>query len=212
MSKKKFSVNSIDNLADSKGSKIKTLWQVVKFTAVSMIAAVIQYGLALLLPLIFDRIDMPELPQFLAQIFNANSVPPDKMTIYVSASGIVTWGYVLPFFISNAMANIYAYIQNKKTTFKSDAPKYCFAIYIVVLVCLILFSTWLQSIIVGALTSINLANFSGLALGFMKFVSRDGVARVLAAMACGTIQMCVLFPIEKFVLLKEKPKKQHDNA
>ncbi len=208
MSKKKISVDSIDDLADSKGSKIKTLWQVVKFTAVSMVAAVIQYGLALLLPLIFDRINMPELPAFLSQIFNANSVPPDKISIYVSASGIVTWGYVLPFLLSNAMANIYAYIQNKKTTFKSDAPKYCFAIYIVVLVCLILFSTWLQSIIVGALTSIDLANYGGITLGFMKFVSRNGVARVLAAMASGMIQMCVLFPIEKFVLLKEKPKKK----
>ena len=204
MSNKKFTMNRIDNVADSKGSFMKTLWQLVKFTAVSMIAALIQYGLALLLPLVFDKLAMPELPYFLSKIFSVNSVPPDKINIYVSASGVVTWGYVLPFLLSNAAANIYAYIQNKKTTFKSNAPKYCFAIYICVLVCLILFSTWLQSVIVGALTGIDLVQLNGFKLALAKFVSKDGVARVIGAMACGMIQMCVLFPIEKFVLLKEK--------
>ena len=57
----------------------------------------------------------------------------------VGGAGNDNWGYVFPFFASNLLANIYGYIQNKKTTFKSDAPAWCFAVYLALMVCLILF-------------------------------------------------------------------------
>ena len=94
----------------------------------------------------------------------------------------------LPFFISNLAANIYGYIQNKKTTFKSDAPIWCFAIYLILMSALIVFSTWLQKIIAA-------------------YIAKTGIsalAPTIAAAAAGFIQMVILFPIEKFVLLKEK--------
>ena len=111
--------------------------------------------------------------------------------------GVITWGYLLPFFLSNLIANIYGFYQNKKTTFKSDAPWYNFAIYIVLMIALILFSTWLQGWLYGFLNQFNaIAPF----------------ARTIGGLAAGFVQMVVLFPMEKFVLLKEKKADDAEEA
>lgn len=196
--KKKISLGGIDDAAEGKGSFFKTLWQLVKFLVVSGLVTIIQLVLAYLLPFIFDHVTAT-LPTFLQAIFQPNAIfdvttdaGAKDFAKYV-VDGVVTWGYVLPFFLSNLIANIYGYIQNKKTTFKSDAPKICFVIYIILMICLILFSTWLQGAIYGALTRVDNA-----------FIS--GISRLVASMAAGFVQMVVLFPMEKFVLLKEKKK------
>ena len=155
--KKKFSLGGLDNAAEEKGSFIKTVWQLVKFLVVSGLVTIIQLVLANVLPLIFDRVTTT-LPAFLQGIFAPNVIfdaataeGVEQVGKYVIGGtiengvvvgGIVTWGYLLPFFLSNLIANIYGFYQNKKTTFKSDAPWYNFAIYIVLMIALILFSTW----------------------------------------------------------------------
>ena len=53
---------------------------------------------------------------------------------------------------------------------------------------LILFSTWLQGKVAAMLLKTSWAWF----------------ARTLAVWAAGFVQFCVLFPLEKFVLFKEK--------
>lgn len=202
--KKKISLGGIDNAAEEKGSFIKTLWQLVKFLVVSGLVTIIQLVLAYVLPLIFDNVTAT-LPGFLQVIFQPDAIfdittasGAEDYAKYV-VDGVVTWGYVLPFFLSNLIANIYGYIQNKKTTFKSDAPKICFVIYIVLMIALILFSTWLQGAIYGALTRVDNA-----------FIS--GISRLVASLAAGLLQMIVLFPMEKFVLLKEKKKDGEDET
>lgn len=151
-----------------------------------------QLVLANLLPLLFDSV-MSTIPSFLQPIFDPDTVfsadTPD-MRKYV-VNGAVTWGYVLPFFLSNAIANIYGYFQNRKTTFKSDAPAINFVLYFVLLAALILFTTWLQGRIVGWMNGCDSA--------FLKRFSRT-----IASAAAGTVQLVVLFPVEKFILLKEK--------
>lgn len=196
--KKKFSLSGIDNAAEEKGSFMKTLWQLVKFLVVSGLVTIIQLVLANVLPLIFDNVTAV-IPEFLQAIFKPDVIfdastakGAEQISKYV-VDGAVTWGYILPFFLSNGIANIYGYIQNKKTTFKSDAPKICFVIYIVLLVALILFSTWLQGAIVGWLSKVDV-------------VFIQSLARTIASLAAGLVQMLVLFPMEKFVLLKEKKK------
>lgn len=191
-------IQKIDSAAESKGNGIKTLWQIVKFLVVSMGVTIIQLILANVLPLIFDSFTAT-LPAFLQGIFVPDAIfdvstenGKAEYAKYV-VGGVVTWGYVIPFFLSNALANVYGYIQNKKTTFKSDAPTYCFVIYIAVLVALILFSTWFQGFIYGFLANLDSAVLSGL-------------SRTIAVFVSGMIQMIVLFPLEKFVLLKEKEK------
>ena len=158
----------------------KTLWQAVKFMLVSLLASAIQLILVNVLYFGLRGWTAP-LPAFLAAIFSEQTV----------GAGHSNWGYVLPFFLSNLIANIVAYIQNKKRTFKSDAPKRNFVIYLVVLFCLILFSTWLQGFVAGKLLASESQTLQNLA--------------PTIAMACaGMLQMIVLFPLEKFVLLKEK--------
>lgn len=191
-------ITKLDAKAEAKGGGIKTLWQIVKFLVVSMGVSIIQIILANVLPLIFDNVTAT-LPGFLQAIFVPDAIF-DTATENGAADyakyvvgGVVTWGYVLPFFLSNALANVYGYIQNKKTTFKSDAPTYCFVIYVAILVALILFSTWFQGFLFGVLSNLD--------VGFLK-----SLARTIAVLVSGLIQMLVLFPMEKFVLLKEKDK------
>lgn len=206
--KKKISLGGIDSAAEEKGSFMKTLWQLVKFLVVSGLVTIIQLVLANVLPLIFDSVKAT-LPMFLQGIFDPNVIfdastkeGMEQIVDYVVGyevvdgtvtAGVVTWGYLLPFFLSNLIANIYGFYQNKKTTFKSDAPWYCFAIYIVLMIALILFSTWFQGWLVGVIAKINWAWIQPL-------------ARTIAGLAAGFVQMVVLFPMEKFVLLKEKKK------
>lgn len=217
--KKKISLGGIDNAAEEKGSFIKTLWQLVKFLVVSGLVTIIQLVLANVLPLIFDSVTTT-LPAFLQGIFDPNFIfdPTTQEGVEqigkyvvdtatgnlggviengVVVGGVVTWGYLLPFFLSNLIANIYGFWQNKKTTFKSDAPWYNFAIYIVLMIALILFSTWFQGWLVGVIAKAPWAWLNGL-------------ARTIAGLAAGLVQMIVLFPMEKFVLLKEKKKDGED--
>ncbi len=206
--KKKISLGGIDNAAEEKGSFMKTLWQLVKFLVVSGLVTIIQLVLANVLPLIFDGVTAT-LPVFLQGIFDPNVIFDastkegiEQVGKYVIdgtiqngsvVGGVVTWGYLLPFFLSNLIANIYGFYQNKKTTFKSDATWYSFAFYIVLMIALILFSTWFQGWLVGIIAKINWAWIQPL-------------ARTIAGLAAGFVQMVVLFPMEKFVLLKEKKK------
>lgn len=212
--KKKFSLGGLDNAAEEKGSFIKTVWQLVKFLVVSGLVTIIQLVLANVLPFVFDGVTAT-LPAFLQGIFDPNVIfdPSTKEGVEqvgkyviggaiengVVVGGVVTWGYLLPFFLSNLIANIYGFYQNKKTTFKSDAPWYNFAIYIVLMIALILFSTWFQGWLVGIIAK---APWEWL----------NALARTIASLAAGFIQMVVLFPMEKFVLLKEKKKDGEEAA
>ena len=60
--------------------------------------------------------------------------------------------------------------------------------YFAVLTALILFTTWLQGYITAMLANTSLA----------------GASRTIAAFAAGVVQVAVLFPLEKYVLFKEK--------
>ena len=151
-----------------------TLWQFIKFNLVSFSISLLQLALANLLPLIFDGVTA-------------------KLTLFEGPSpyvvdGVVTWGYVLPFFLSNFIANIYGYFMNMKTTFRGKGSRGSLAAYLLILAALILFSTWLQGWITARLT---VSAFAAL-------------ARTLAAMAAGLVQVAVLFPLEKYVLFKKE--------
>ena len=159
------------------------LWQFIKFNMVSFSITFLQLGLANLLPLFFDRVTTP-LPPLLRPIFRPD-VLFDGPSRYVR-DGVVTWGYVLPFFLSNFIANIYGYFMNMKTTFRGKGSRGGLIAYLVILTVLILFSTWLQGLITAKLST---GPYSAL-------------ARTIAAMAAGFVQVAVLFPLEKFVLFK----------
>lgn len=162
-----------------------TLWQFVKFNLVSFSITLLQLALANLLPLIFDSVTAV-LPPLLRPVFQPETLfkGPSKYVV----DGVVTWGYVLPFFLSNFIANIYGYFMNMKTTFRGKGSRGGLVAYLLILTALILFSTWLQGWITARLAVTTLA----------------GLGRTIAAMAAGLVQLAVLFPLEKFVLFKKE--------
>jgi len=161
------------------------IWQFVKFNFVSFTITAVQLLLANLLPYVFDSWTTP-LPQFLRGIFDADFLFPNGSKYVVD--GAVVWGYVMPFFLSNFIANIYGYFVNMKTTFRGKGTTGGLVGYMVTLFILILFTTWLQGYITGVLANTSLA----------------GLSRTIAALAAGMVQVAVLFPLEKYVLFKEK--------
>ena len=162
-----------------------TLWQFVKFNLVSFSITLLQLALANLLPLIIDSVTAV-LPPLLRPVFQPETLFEGPSQYVVD--GIVTWGYVLPFFLSNFIANIYGYFMNMKTTFRGKGSRGGLVAYLLILTALILFSTWLQGWITARLAVTTLA----------------GLGRTIAAMAAGLVQLAVLFPLEKFVLFKKE--------
>jgi putative flippase GtrA len=160
------------------------LWQFIKFNLVSTGITLVQLALANLLPLVFDGVTV-KLPPLLRPVFRPEALfeGPSRYVV----DGAVTWGYVLPFFLSNFIANIYGYYMNMKTTFRGKGSRAGLAAYLVILTLLILFSTWLQGIITAKLSATSL----------------EPLARTIAAMLAGFVQVAVLFPLEKYVLFKK---------
>ena len=78
--------------------------------------------------------------------------------------------------------------MNMKYVFKGKDTKKTMIVYCVILFALILISTWLQGQIVAYLMN-----------GPLKDLSRT-----IAALVAGLFQVLVLFPLEKYVLFKEK--------
>jgi len=162
----------------------RALWQYVKFNLVSFSITLLQLLLANLLPLLFDGVTAP-LPPLLRPVFRPEALF-DGPSRYVT-DGVVTWGFVLPFFLSNLLANIYGYFMNMKTTFRGRGTRGGLIAYLAILTALIVFSTWLQGLITARLSAVGLS----------------APARTIAASAAGLVQMAVLFPLEKFVLFKK---------
>ena len=161
------------------------IWQFVKFNLVSFSITLLQLALANLLPLIFDGVTV-KLPPVLRPVFQPATLF-NGPSLYV-IDGVVTCGYVLPFFLSNLIANIYGYFINMKTTFRGSGSRAGLTAYLVILTALILFSTWLQGYLNAKLAMTPLALWG----------------RSIAAMAAGLVQVAVLFPLEKFVLFRKK--------
>ncbi len=174
-------------LEEKHGNKI--WWQFIKFNLVSQSTFFVQMILALILPLFFDSFKQP-LPEFLRGIFDATILFPNESPYVVD--GAVTWGYVLPLFLSNFLGNLYGYFMNMRFTFKGRFSKRSMALYLAVMLSLILISTWLQGRIISMLRETIPMSFS----------------RILANSAAGLFQYMIIFPLEKFVLFREKEERR----
>jgi len=181
-------LDKIDASAAQKGSGTKTFWQLVKFIFVSLIAFVVQVVTVNLFKVWLSG-KIGEITGAFAVIFTEQAM----------GRGNTNWGYVLAFFLSNLLANIVGYFINRKKTFKSDTNLTAsLTIYFVVLFTLIVFNSWFQGVVTNwvDIAAASLNNGLGNVLGKTDLT--------IAAMAAGLIQTLVLFPLEKFVLLKEK--------
>jgi len=171
---------------------LKTVWQFGKFIVASLVATIIQTVLQLVLPLIFDHFQAG-LPSFLSWIINPSTLEGEdalKYVVTVAGKSVVTWGYLLPFFISNYAANIFTYIFNKKYTFKSKAPKWHFVLYFILMTLVIVFSTWLQGVCYAWLS----------AKGW-----NASLVRLVVMIPAVMVQFIAFFIIQK-ILLPEDPE------
>ena len=158
----------------------KSLWEIITFLLVSCLVSIIQLVLVNALYFGLQGWTAP-LPDVLAGTFSEQTM----------GAGHSNWGYVLPFFLSNLIANVYGYFQNRATTFKAkNVPQWCLAVYLVVLFALILFCTWLQGVVVNWVQALGVT---------------EALAPTIAMMVSGAVQFAVLFPLEKFVLFKKRP-------
>ena len=178
-------LDNLDDKFEKKGKLFKNLWQLFKFGFVSFIITVIQLGLLYLMYYLMKGWTDP-LPGFLAVIFSPETVGEDH----------ANWGYMLPFFLSNFIANTIGYFLNKSRTFKSDAPIWHYLVYIVVLIILIMFSTWLQGVLMNAFIVWGV----------------EIIGPFVAMIIAGFVQFLVLYPLQKFVLLRERKVKQVESV
>ncbi len=163
--------------------KRKEILQVIKYLLSGLSVTILQFVLVNIFPILFSSWKTA-LPSFLGDIFSENTM----------GQGNGNWGYVMTFFLSNLLANIYGYFLNRKAVFHSDSPTWCFVAFITLMATLILFSTWLQGVIASAVSS-----------SASPFLRK--MANTIAAAACGFMQNIIVYPTEKFVLLKERKKK-----
>ena len=178
-------LDNLDDRFEKKGKVYKNLWQLFKFGFVSFIITVIELGLLYLMYYLMKGWTEP-LPGFLAVIFSPETVGEDH----------ANWGYMLPFFLSNFIANTVGYFLNKSRTFKSDAPIWHYLIYIVVLIILIMFSTWFQGVLM------NVFIVWGVEI----------IGPFIAMNLAGFVQFLVLYPLQKFVLLRERKVEQVESV
>jgi len=178
-------LDNLDDKFEKKGKLFKNLWQLFKFGFVSFIITVIQLGLLYLMYYLMKGWTDP-LPGFLAVIFSPETVGEDH----------ANWGYMLPFFLSNFIANTIGYFLNKSRTFKSDAPIWHYLIYIIVLIILIMFSTWFQGVLMNVFIVWGV----------------EVIGPFIAMNLAGFVQFLVLYPLQKFVLLRERKVEQVESV
>ena len=157
----------------------KEIIQVIKYLLSGLSVTVLQFVLVNVFPYLFSSWKS-SLPSFLGVIFSEKTM----------GAGNSNWGYVMTFFLSNLLANIYGYFLNRKTVFHSDSPTWCFVTFVVMMTTLILISTWLQGVISNAVVE--------------NWTAASAFANTIAAACCGFMQNLIVYPVEKFILLKER--------
>ena len=110
----------------------KEIWKFAKFLFTGASTSVLQLSVQMfLLYVVFTA------PAFSEPVTNSP---------FLEFLGIGYWGYVYSYFISAVIGYAAAYVMNRKLTFKSDAdPLVSTILYTIMVVCTIIFTTWLGS-------------------------------------------------------------------
>lgn len=173
-------LDELDKKTEEKGSLFVTIWQFAKFIFVSLIAMVTEFALLN----IMNHIDA---------ITALNAQPFDWFVFHYKGDGIEGLGTMIVFLVSTTVAQIISFVINRKKTFGSNNNlTFSVILYIAVIVALICaqayfapqISAWLQTAhSVNPDLAINLAKAC---FSFLNFV--------------------ILFPLEKFVIMRRVEK------
>lgn len=178
----------IDNIIEKKGQTAVLIWQFAKFSFVSLIVAVVGYGLLNLIPLIPKVKELYAVPfDFFVFDYPVNHDVNGK----VISGG---FGYFIAFNVSNVAAQIVAFFVNKEKTFNSCANiAVALPIYIVVTIVLICFSAWFSPIVNTFLTE--------------SWHWGGAISRNISTFVCSTIQFFLYFPVDKLLFKQKKEDK-----
>lgn len=184
-------LKDIDNMAENKGSGMKTLWQFVKFIVVSLLACIVQFTLVNVIPLI------PQIKELYATPFDwfvfDYPVVTDELGQVISGG----MGYFIAFNVANIAAQIVAFFVNKEKTFNSGASTaVTLPIYIIFTIALICFSAWLSPTLNTLFTT--------------KFHWNDALSINIATAICSAIQFFLYFPVDKLLFSKKKEDKKEE--
>lgn len=173
-------LNKIDKAAEEKGSFLVTLWQFVKFIAVSLGAMIVQFVLLNTLNLI------PAIKDLYAQDFS--------WWVFAYPVAIGGLGYFIVSNVANIIAQIVAFFINKEKTFNSGANvAVTLPIYIVFTIALICFSAWLNPTLKEVFIGFEWCN--------------EDLAKNIATMICSAVQFFLYFPVDKILFHKKKEEK-----
>lgn len=173
------SLKKIDSAAETKGNKIVTVWQFVKFLVVSLLATAVQFILLNTLNLI------PQISELYDKEFS--------FWVFVYPVSIGGLGYFIASNTANIAAQIVAFFVNREKTFNSSANiALTLPIYIIFTVALIVFSAWLNPFSKGLLIEWGLS---------------EALSKNIATMICSSVQFFLYFPVDKILFKKKKEEK-----
>ena len=173
------SLKKIDSAAETKGNKIVTVWQFVKFLVVSLLATAVQFILLNTLNLI------PQISELYDKEFS--------FWVFVYPVSIGGLGYFIASNTANIAAQIVAFFVNREKTFNSSANiAVTLPIYIIFTIGLIVFSAWLNPFTKGILINWGLG---------------EALSKNIATMICSSVQFFLYFPVDKILFKKKKEEK-----
>lgn len=173
------SLKKIDSAAETKGNKIVTVWQFVKFLVVSLLATAVQFILLNTLNLI------PQISELYDKEFS--------FWVFVYPVSIGGLGYFIASNTANIAAQIVAFFVNREKTFNSSANiAVTLPIYIIFTIGLIVFSAWLNPFTKGILINWGLG---------------EALSKNIATMICSSVQFFLYFPVDKLLFKKKKKEK-----
>ena len=175
MSKK----SKIDVAAENKGKGTLTLWQLVKFTIVSLLACIVQVvSLAILY-------NIPAIKELSTEAFHWFVF--DYPVIEGQQCGLALF---IAFNTSNILAQIVSFFVNRKKTFNADNNiPVTLTIYLIFTVALICFSAWLNP---------NIYEFA------VNKGLTSGLATTIATAVCSALQFFIYFPVDKLLMRQKK--------
>ena len=160
----------------------KTFWKLVKFTIVSLLACIVQFGsLAILY-------NIPAIKALSTQAFHWFVF--DYPVIEGERCGLALF---IAFNTSNILAQIVAFFVNRKKTFNADNNvPVTLTIYLLFTIALICFSAWFNPVVFEFAVSKGISS---------------GLATTIATAVCSCIQFFIYFPVDKLLMRQKKEKK-----
>lgn len=161
-------------------AKYDTVFQIIKFTLASLIAFIVEFAILFALG---------------ALLKDMNNQPFDWFIFHYAGDGVNGLGTAITFFVSTVCAQIVSFIVNRKKTFgANNSLTFSIVIYIILIVALICAQTYFAPQLAGVLAN--------------KFSLGVEGANSIAKMFFCFVNWVILFPMEKFVIMKKSPEKE----